>query len=173
VSYQVNHPPFWGLKVEAVPGAHVLVLEDRLDERRPVLERLLKNCQIVWAEDIAAVRRALAEHGPFDLYCLDYDLGDVVGGWFEGGELIRRYDPWSVAKIVLIHSANAQARAYYALFPAAVFIQWDVLATMLGSPLIDTRLVSAVLAEVQPGALEQELVQTALRVRDGVAESAD
>src|SRR5690606_31815325 len=87
------------------------------------------------------------------------------GGWYAAGELIREHDPWSVAKIVLIHSANAQARAYYSLFPAAVFIQWDVLATMLGSPLIDADLVNAVLAEVRPGAREEELVEPALRIR--------
>ncbi|HOA24361.1 MAG TPA: hypothetical protein PK801_10150 [Aggregatilineales bacterium] len=160
-----GHPPFWGLKIEVEPGAHVLVLEDRLDERRPVLERLLGSCHVTWAEDVEAARRALVEHGPFDIYCLDYDLGDEDGGWYAAGELIREHDPWSVAKIVLIHSANAQARAYYSLFPAAVFIQWDVLATMLGSPLIDADLVNAVLAEVRPGAREEELVETALRIR--------
>ena len=62
-----RHPPFWGLKLEIEPGAHVLVLEDRLDERRPVLERLLKDCQTTWALDIAQARLALDEHGPFDV----------------------------------------------------------------------------------------------------------
>lgn len=162
-----NHPPFWGLKIEVEPGAHVLVLEDKLEERRAVLERLLNNCHVTWAEDVEGARRALAGHGPFDIYCLDYDLGDEDGGWYAAGELIREADAWSVAKIVLIHSANAQARAYYSLFPAAVFVQWDVLATVLGSPLIDADLVNAVLAEVAPDAREAELVEATLRLRDG------
>lgn len=165
MNHEDGHPPFWGLKIEMASGAHVLVLEDRLDERREVFERLLRSCHVTWAEDVDTARRALINHGPFDIYCLDYDLGEEDGGWYAAGELVRKYDPWSVAKIVLIHSANAQARAYYSLFPAAVFIQWDVLATMLGRPLIDTELVNAVLAEVQPDALEDELVEATLRVR--------
>lgn len=161
-----RRPPFWGLKVEMEPGAHVLVLEDHLEERRSVLNVMLNACEVTWAEDIDAVRRALAEHGPYDIYCLDYDLGEEDGGWYAAGELIRQADPLSVAKIVLIHSANAKARQYYSLFPAAVFIQWDVLATMLGSPLIDIDLVDAVLAEVSSDAKEEELVETTLRLRD-------
>lgn len=164
-----RRPPFWGLKVEMEPGAHVLVLEDHLEERRSVLNVMLHACEVTWAEDIDSVRSALDEHGPYDIYCLDYDLGEEDGGWYAAGELIREADPLSVAKIVLIHSANAKARRYYSLFPAAVFIQWDVLSTLLGSPLIDMELVDAVLAEVPPGAQEEELVKTTLRLRDSTS----
>lgn len=160
-----RHPPFWGLKLNTVPGTHVLVLEDKLTERRPVLERLLGGCEITWASDVAQAHQALESHGPFDMYCMDYDLGEETGGWLEAGSLIRERDPRSIAKIVLIHSANVDARRYFSLFPAAIFIQWDVLATIVGVRLVDDQLIEEVLAQTDPDASPEQLKNAVLKIR--------
>jgi CheY-like chemotaxis protein len=160
-----THSPFWGLRLSLEPAGHVLVVEDNLAERRPVLERLLGDSQATWASSIEQVRRSLETHGPFDVYCLDYDLGDERGGWWAAGQLIRQHDPRSIAKIVLIHSANTDGRNYSAIFPGAVFIQWDVLATILGVPLVNKALVDSVLAQASPMASEDELREAVERSR--------
>ncbi len=166
-----NHPPFWGLSLGLKPGAHVLVLEDRPDERSAILHHLLADADVTWAQMPEQVEIALKEHGPFDVYCLDYDLGGERGGWFHSGELIRRIDPRSVAKLVLIHSANTDARAYYALFPAAIYIQWDVLATILGEPLVDDALIDALLKETGADASVDQMRDAVLRIRESSDEN--
>jgi CheY-like chemotaxis protein len=166
MSTQSNrHPPFWGLKLSTVPGTHVLVLEDKLSERQPVLEQLLDACEVTWAADIAQAHQALESHGPFDMYCMDYDLGEVTGGWMVAGQLIRERDPRSIAKIVLVHSANIDARRYFSLFPAAIFIQWDVLATIVGVRLVDDQLIEALLAETDPDASVDQLRNAVMNIR--------
>jgi len=166
MSTQSNrHPPFWGLTLNTVPGTHVLVLEDKLIERQPVLERLLDVCEVTWASDVSQARQALESHGPFDMYCMDYDLGEETGGWLAAGGLIRERDPRSIAKVVLIHSANIDARRYFSLFPAAIFIQWDVLATIVGVRLVDDQLIDELLAQTSANASAEQLRDAALRIR--------
>lgn len=158
-----RRPPFWGLNLSLAAGAQVLVVDDQPEERRPVLGRLLGESEVTWATNIKEVRTALELHGPFDIYCLDYDLDGDRGGWFIAGELIREHDPKSVAKVVLIHSSNIDARAYFSLFPAAICIQWDVLATILGLPLVDHALIDAVLDEAGHDATAEDLREAALK----------
>jgi len=166
MSTQSNrHPPFWGFKLSTVPGTHVLVLEDRLTERQPVLKRLLDVCEVTWASDLAQAHQALELHGPFDMYCMDYDLGEEMGGWLAAARLVRERDPRSIAKIVLIHSANIDARQYFSLFPAAIIIQWDVLATIVGVRLVDDQLIEELLAETDPDASEDQLRKAVLEIR--------
>lgn len=160
-----GHPPFWGLSLSLAVGVRVLVVEDRPDERRPILKRLLGEAETTWAADVRQVRAALESHGPFDVYCLDYDLGEERGGWWAAARLIRERDPRSIAKLVLIHSANTDARAYFSLFPAAIFIQWDVLATLLGVPLVDDELIDSVLDEAGHEATVEQLRQATLNIR--------
>jgi CheY-like chemotaxis protein len=160
-----GHPPFWGLSLSLAAGARVLVVDDRPDERRPILKRLLGEAQATWAADVGQVRAALESHGSFDVYCLDYDLGQERGGWLAAARLIRERDPRSIAKLVLIHSANTDARAYFSLFPAAIFIQWDVLATLLGVPLVDDEFIDRVLDEAGHEATVEQLRQAALIIR--------
>ena len=160
-----KRPPFWGLKLSMEDGTRVLVVEDKLDERQAILERLLHNCEVTWASDVGSVRRAMESGGPFDAYCLDYDLDDTRGGWMEAGRIIRQNDPRSVAKVVLVHSANTDARAYFELFPASIFIQWDVLATILGEGLVDNTMIDTVLADAGEDPSVDALRDAALKYR--------
>ncbi len=161
--YDNRRPPFWGLNLGLAAEAQVLVIDDQPAERRPILERLLGESEVTWATNIEEVHTALESHGPFDIYCLDYDLDDKRGGWFVAGELIREHDPKSVAKVVLVHSSNIDARAYFSLFPAAICIQWNVLATILGVPLVDNALIDAVLDEAGHDATAEDLRGAALK----------
>ncbi len=162
-----ERPPFWGLTLTFTPDAHALVVEDNLGERRHILDRLFSGCQVTWVASADEVKAALEAHGPFDVYSLDFDLGDQRGGWLESGHLIRQKDPLSIAKIVLIHSANTDARAYFEIFPAAIFVQWDVLATILGETEINSKLIEAILAEAGPQASVDALRDATLKIRPG------
>ena len=162
---RVDRPPFWGLTLSFDPDAHVLVIEDHPEDRQHILERLFRGCHLVWASNLDEVRAALDLHGPFDAYSLDFDLGEERGGWLESGRLIREHDPVSIAKIVLVHSANTDAREYFTVFPAAIFIQWDVLATILGETIVDRNFVEAVLSEAGAQASPDKLRDATLKLR--------
>ena len=166
-----ERPAYWGLTLAFHTDAHVLVMDDQLEKRQPILHRLLDGCQVTWASTAFEVEQALDQHGPFDMYCLDYDLGEERGGWMPSAQLIRLRDPRSIAKVVLIHSANPDARAYYDLFPAGLFIQWYVLATILGIPMLDNQLLDSISALAGENATEDQLTEAFTRIKpDGLNE---
>ena len=167
-----EHPAYWGLTLGFHPDAHVLVMDDQLEKRKPILQRLLGGCHVTWASTAFEVKQALDQHGPFDMYCLDFDLGEEKGGWMASAQLIRQRDPRSIAKIVVVHSANPAARAYYDLFPAGLFIQWYVLATMLGVPMLDNQLLDSINVLAGDGASQAQLMQAFMNLKpNGLSES--
>ena len=169
-----KHPAYWGLTLAFHPDAHVLVVEDQIEKRKPILQRLLAGCHVTWASTALEVQQALDQHGPFDMYCLDFDLGEEKGGWTPSGQLIRQRDPRSIAKVVLIHSANPDARAYFDIFPAGIFIQWYVLATILGVPILDNQLIDSINALVNKNANEDQLKQAFLSLKPhGLTENSN
>jgi hypothetical protein len=106
----------------------------------------------------------LASHGPFDVYLLDYDLGDAIGGWWATAEYIRSADPHSVAKVVIVHSANLDAKVYLSLFPTALVIHWMAFATLLGIPLVNQNMIAQILSEAGPDASLETLRGAALKI---------
>ncbi|NDJ36181.1 MAG: hypothetical protein GYB64_16110 [Chloroflexi bacterium] len=109
----------------------------------------------------------MEQHGPFDVYCLDYDDAQAQGGWFEAARIIRQQDPYSIAKTVLIHSANIEARAYYDIFPAAIHIQWYVLATMLDFQRISDSLIEEVVERSDITYTPQDLIKMVEGLQEG------
>ena len=146
------------------------MLEDQPEERRPVFERLLQGCEAVWAASPDEAYAVMEQHDHFDAYCLDYDLTEERGGWLPVAKAIRQWDPYSIARVVLVHSSNLDAREYLSLFPAAIVIQWDVLATILGMNLIDEKLISRVIEEVGTNGTVEEMRDTVIRLRSRASE---
>src|SRR5688572_28221155 len=95
---QAPHP-FWGLNFSIHPDAHILVIDDD-STRKPILAALTNNHHTVWAMTPQEVQLALDEHGPFDVYFLDYDYEDTVGGWWDTAKFVRQTDPQSIGKII-------------------------------------------------------------------------
>lgn len=161
---QVQHPPFWGLTLSLDPEAHVLVIDDNPDERYAIVNILLHKCHLTWATTPPEASAAFSQHGPYDIYMLDYDLGDTRGGWLPTAELIRKEDPHSIAKVIIVHSANPDAWIYRTLFPTALVIQWMAFATLLGVPLVDRSLIDQVLNATDPSATADTLRAAALKI---------
>jgi CheY-like chemotaxis protein len=159
-----QRPPFWGLNFRLNPEARVLVVDDNPQERQPVLADFLRDCFTIWAATPQEAIDAFTSHGPFDVYMLDYDLGDDLGGWWPTAQYIRNADPLSIAKVVIVHSANLDAKSYYSIFPAALVIQWLAFATLLGTPLVSRGLMDQILAEAGPDASVETLRGVALKI---------
>lgn len=136
----------------------MLVIDDKREEREPVFFMLAPGADITWATTMQEATTAMKEKGPFDVYCLDYDDGEERGGWYDVADLIRREDPYSIAKTVLIHSANVDARDYYDIFPAAIHIQWYVLATLLDFDRISAELIEKVVENVDSSYTTGDLI---------------
>jgi len=163
---RLEHTPFWGLNLSFQKGARVLVLEDRVEERLAIFERLLQDCEMTFATSPDEAYAIMQQQTPFDAYCIDYNLVEKPGGWLPVAQAIRKWDPYSIAKIVLIHSSNLEARKeYLPLFPAAIAIQWDVLATILGADVIDRGLITQVVKAVDAGTSLDEMRNVVMQAR--------
>ena len=90
----------------------VLVL-DASQERREAFAEALEGCQARFVVTSKAAKIALIDEDPFDLVCLDHDLGEfgVVrpGNGLEVAEFITRDMRDKIPRWVLVHSANVPA----------------------------------------------------------------
>lgn len=113
--------------------SQVLILDDDPD-RHKVFDKILPNCEVYHAyTDIEAI--AFLEHcGPFELVCLDHDLGDysvgeslplgdLAGSGMDVAEFIALHlEREKYPKKIIIHSWNSSGarRMLATLFPTGI-----------------------------------------------------
>jgi CheY-like chemotaxis protein len=90
----------------------VLVLDDN-PERLESFAEALKGCQVSRVSTSKAARMALIDEEPFDLVCLDHDLGEFgavsPGDGMEVAQFIARDMRDKIPCWVLVHSCNVPA----------------------------------------------------------------
>ena len=95
-----------------VPVFRVLVLDDN-HERLEAFAESLKGCQATCVSTSKAARMALIDEEPFDLVCLDHDLGEFgavrPGDGMEVTQFIARDMRDKIPRWVLVHSCNVPA----------------------------------------------------------------
>lgn len=111
----------------------VLVLDDD-DARHTVFSQILSGCEVLHVHTAWEACRALQQSAPFDLACLDHDLGMFGPGLEEGfdadagtgtdvAEFIANHlDPTKYPKRIIIHSWNPAGvrRMRQALWPTRI-----------------------------------------------------
>ena len=90
----------------------VLVLDDSPD-RRDAFASALAGCQVRLVSTSKAARIALIDEEPFDLVCLDHDLGERgvvhLGDGMEVAQFIAQDMRDKIPRWVLVHSSNIPA----------------------------------------------------------------
>lgn len=90
----------------------VLVLDDNR-ERLEAFSETLEGCQVKLVSTSKAARIALIDEDPFDLVCLDHDLGEFgavrPGDGMEVAQFIARDMRDKIPRWVLVHSCNVPA----------------------------------------------------------------
>jgi CheY-like chemotaxis protein len=90
----------------------VLVLDDN-HERLEAFAEALQGCQATCVSTSKAAQIALIEEEPFDLVCLDHDLGEFEsvspGDGMEVAQFIARHMRDKIPRWVLVHSCNVPA----------------------------------------------------------------
>ena len=90
----------------------VLVLDDS-PERLDAFAEILEGCRFRLVSTSKAARIALLDEEPFDLVCLDHDLGEFgavrPGNGMEVAQFIARDMRDKIPRWVLIHSSNVPA----------------------------------------------------------------
>ena len=90
----------------------VLVLDDD-DARHTVFSQILSGCEVLHVHTAWEACRALQQSAPFDLACLDHDLGEFgairPGDGMEVAQFIARDMRDKIPRWVLVHSCNVPA----------------------------------------------------------------
>jgi CheY-like chemotaxis protein len=114
----------------------VLVLDDS-PERLEAFSKILKGCQARLVSTSEAARVALIEDEPFDLVCLDHDLGEFgavrPGNGMEVAQFIARNMRDKIPRWVLIHSSNVPAaeRMVYELDKSRISVMRSAYSTKM------------------------------------------